>query len=174
MSLVIQGNAANCSDPLSATITALSNNGSGAVRVTTSTPHLFGNGDIVTISTVVLAGWFAITVIDSTHFDLQGSTYSATSTGTATDNSLTPAIQVPTDGDSGSLQISGMLSTLQALADRTQKLAAGRTTLGFQQFTYTGSNQSFVVPPNVTWMFAAMCGGGGGGEGGIHPVSGGA
>lgn len=163
MSLVITGNAANVSNSLSATITALSASSTAPlVRVTTSTAHLFGNNDTVTISTGVLSGSFTITVIDATHFDLVGSTYSSTSTGTAVDTSFTPAILVPTDGDTGSLQISGMLSALQALADRSQKAASLLTTTAIATFTTTGT---MTVPPGCTWMIAAMCGGGGGGEG---------
>jgi len=122
MSLVITGDARNVTAPLSATVTALANNGSGAIRVTTSAPHLFGNADLVYMQASPALGDFFITVIDGTHFDLVGSTYASTGTGTATDLSLTPEIQVPTDGDTFSLQLSGMLSSLQALADRTQYL----------------------------------------------------
>jgi hypothetical protein len=122
MSLTLTGTASNITTPLGVTITALSNNGSGAVRVTTSAPHLFGNGDSVTIATSPVSGTFTITVIDSTHFDLNGSTYISTATGSATDNSLTPQILVPTDGDTFSQQLSGALSSVQSLCDRTQFL----------------------------------------------------
>lgn len=122
MSLVLTGNPANITTPLQATITALADNGSGAIRATTSTPHFFGTNDHVIMVTTVVTGTFEITVIDSTHFDLVGSTYTATGTGTATDLSLTPQIQVPTDGDAFSAQLSGLLSGFQGVLDRTQYL----------------------------------------------------
>lgn len=125
MSLILTGNQANVTSALSATVTALANNGSGAIRATTSGPHLFGSNDRVYMNVSPAAvGLFNITVIDSTHFDLQGSTFTATGTGTATDLSLTPQIQVPTDGDTFSAQLSGMLSGLQGVLDRTQALRA--------------------------------------------------
>jgi hypothetical protein len=124
MSLVLQGTSANSTSPITRTVSALTNN-AGVAEVTTTAPHLFGNGD--TVETYLnLAGFYAstwtITVIDSTHFLLNGSTYSATATGTVVDLSLTPQIKVPTDGDSGSMQLSGMLSALQGILDRTEYL----------------------------------------------------
>ena len=48
MSTIIQGNAAAITTgTLTATVTAITNNGSGAPRVQTSAPHLFGDNDIV-------------------------------------------------------------------------------------------------------------------------------
>lgn len=124
MPLTITGNPGNVTTPLSASITAFANNGSGAIRATTAAPHLFGSNDRVRIAVSLFApAVFSITVIDATHFDLVGSTYSATSTGVATDLSLTPQIQFPTDGDSFSQQLSGALSASQALCDRSQYLA---------------------------------------------------
>ena len=122
MSDVLTGNFANVTSPLSATVTALANNGSGAARATTSSPHLFGTSDVVNINAPPIIGTYPITVIDSTHFDLIGSTYTATGTGTVTDTSITPQVQVPTDGDTFSAQLSGLLSSFQALLDRTQYL----------------------------------------------------
>ena len=122
MSDVLTGTPSNCAAQLAATITGLANNGSGAVRVTTAAPHLFGNGDCVRVVTTPTTGEFVIAVIDAQDFDLVGSTFTATGTGTATDMSLTPQILVPTDGDTFSLQLSGMLSALQGILDRTQNL----------------------------------------------------
>lgn len=128
MSTIIQGTASNITTPLFATVTALANNGSGAVRVTTSAPHLFGNGDTVNMSSSLLGtaqGEWVITVIDATHFDLVGSTFVSTGTGSAADISLTPPFVTPTDGDAASLSLSGVLSSFQNLADRTQYLNKG-------------------------------------------------
>jgi len=124
MSKILSGSPSHLTTPLAATITALANNGSGAIRATTSTPHYFSTTDRVLITTPILLGTFAIVVINATQFDLVGSTFTATSTGTATDQSLTPAILVPTDGDSFSAQISGLLSAFQGVLDRTQWLAS--------------------------------------------------
>lgn len=122
MATTLNGNPANVTTPLPAVITALANNGSGAIRVTTLAAHLFGPGDTVKIITGVLVASYPITIIDATHFDLVGSAFTATSTGIATDLSLTPQVKLPTDGDTFSMQLSGMLSGLQACLDRDQYL----------------------------------------------------
>jgi hypothetical protein len=170
MSDILNGNAANITSPLARTVTALTSGAGGVVRVTTSVPHLFGPSDRVYISTAVITGYFTINIIDSTHVDLQGTTYSSTATGTITDYSLTPQILVPTDGDTFSMQISGMLSCLQGLMDRTQWLASQVANL--QQASFAGAG-TLKVPPGVVWMVAVMCGGGGGGEGGKRGETGG-
>lgn len=130
MSTILTGTPSNVTTPLSAAITSLANNGSGAIRVATSTPHLFGNGDALVqlssfgggLSSLNGTVW-VIAVIDPSHFDLVGSTFTSSGTGVATDYSITPSVQVPTDGDPFSAQLSGLLSAYQALLDRTQWLA---------------------------------------------------
>ncbi len=127
MSVNLTGDSSIITTPLVATVTSLANNGSGAIRVTTSAPHFFGQdpgraGDTVQIVTGVVVGSFAITVIDATHFDLIGSTFTSTSTGIATDQALTPSAQCPTDGDTFSAQLSGLLSSQQLILSRTQYL----------------------------------------------------
>ena len=124
MSDVLTGNAGNITTPIGATVSALTNNGSGAIRVQTAAPHLYGSGDLVQIAAGPVQGEYAITVIDSTHYDLDGSTYTASYTGTSTDFSLTPQILVPTDGDTFSAQLSGLTSAFQGILDRTQFLQA--------------------------------------------------
>jgi hypothetical protein len=124
MSSVQTGVPTEITTPLSATVTGLASSG-GLIEVTTSAPHLFGNGDTVQIFVSAGVGWgsqWPIVVIDSTHFTLTGSTFSATGTGTVEDLSLTPQIQVPTDGDTFSMQLSGMLSGLRGILSRTQYL----------------------------------------------------
>ena len=130
MSDVLTGTASNIGQGKSATVTALTNNGAGLVRVTTSAPHLFGPGDTVQVRTGVVAGEFTIKVIDSERFDLLGSTFTATSTGVAVDMCLTPQVLLPTDGDPLSMQVSGLLSAFQHLLDRTQMLALFDGVLG--------------------------------------------
>ncbi len=122
MSEILNGDSSHITTPLVRTVTALSSGGGGAVRVTTSAPHLFGPNDNVAIATAVISGTFRIAIIDPTHVDLVGTVYTSTSTGTASDLSLTPQVQVPTDGDTFSAQLSGLLSAQQALLDRDQFL----------------------------------------------------
>ncbi len=170
MSEILNGNASNVSTPLSQTVTALANNGSGEIRVTTSAPHLFGPNDNVLMATGVASGsgYFPIAIVDPTHFDLVGSTYVSTSTGTATDLSLTPQVQVPTDGDTFSMQLSGMLSSLQALLDRSQWLSSKVSYELIESFTASGS---WVCPPGCFFVALVGCGGGGGGEGGCSGLT---
>lgn len=172
MSTVLTGNPGNITTPLVATVTALASSG-GLVEATTSAPHLFATDDWVTFSgfsgTSGINGQSQITVVDSTHFTIQGSSFVATSTGTATDNALTPQIQVATDGDTFSAQLSGLLSSQQSILDRTQWLAHElNTTVGLQYadtFTYTTSATLTVPAGAVAWEFI-LCGGGGGGAAG--------
>ena len=164
MSIVLNGNASNVTAPLSATITALANNGSGAVRVTTSAPHLFGSNDFVALNTTEIGGIWQITVIDATHFDVVGSIFIATSAGSAIDLSLTPQVQVPTDGDTFSMQLSGMLSAIQACLDRDQYIAK-QLAYACQSLTFTSSG-TWTVPAGVNAVTCIGVGGGGGGGGG--------
>jgi hypothetical protein len=166
MSDILSGNPNNVTQGLSATVSALSNNGSGLVRVTTASPHLFASNDLVVMYTGVVTGTYAITVVGSNTFDLVRSTYSETSTGTVVDISLTPQIFVPTDGDTFSLQLSGMLSSLQALCDRTQFL---NSLVNGGQFSYLAYRTSgtWTCPNTTQWVVVMLCGGGGGGAGGL-------
>lgn len=63
------------------TVSATANNGSGLVRITTSTAHGYSTGDIVQVlgivGTVEANGAWKITVISSTQFDLQNSAYAS-------------------------------------------------------------------------------------------------
>lgn len=144
MSTIITGNAANVTTPLHATILSAVA-GSGITTCTTTAPHLFGGNDIILVTgatgmTGLNAQW-TITVTGSTTFTVPSAlsgTYGASS-ATAVDYSMTPQIQVPSDGDPTNVQLSGLLSGLQALADRTQFLAeiVSRTPLGWA-WTYFG------------------------------------
>lgn len=71
-----------------ATISGAADNGSGLIRITTSATNPFVTGDVVTINgvngTVEANGTWTITVISTTTFDLQGSTFvNAYSAGSA-------------------------------------------------------------------------------------------
>lgn len=127
MATEYSGNPANVSNNLTRTITNCANNGSGAIRVTTSVSHLFSPFDVVIVSgvtgTTEANGTWVISVIDATRFDLVGSsfTHSYVSGGSVSDRSLTPAGTFPSDGEAGTVE--SILAALQLLFDRTQKLA---------------------------------------------------
>ncbi len=70
--------------PGALTITGAANNGSGLIRITVASTSTLATGNLKTISGVVgtteanntaANGWWKITVIDGTHFDLQGSAF---------------------------------------------------------------------------------------------------
>lgn len=157
------GNPSNVTTPLTATIIGAANNGAGLIRIQTSAAHLYATYDTVTISGVVGAtqanGTWAITVIDGTHFDLVGSAFSSAyvSGGTASDQSLTPYFSTPNDGEPGT--VAGILASIQAIADRTQYLAAKAAPP-----TVFTSSGTWVCPPGV--HVAILYGYGGGGAGG--------
>ena len=126
MAIVITGNPSDITTPLTSAVASLSSGVGGVVRVATVGPHLSATGDVVQITTPVISGTFSITVIDGTHYDLTGTTFTSTSTGNVSNCSLTPQIQFPTDGDTQSMQLSGLLSGLRALASRTQPHRSSR------------------------------------------------
>jgi hypothetical protein len=128
MSVVLTGNSANVTTPLISTVNAMTSGGSGTIRVQTTAPHLYGQLDQVLVLAGSVDATFPISVIDATHFDCIGSTFVSGGSGVAIDMSLTPAVQIPSDGDTFSAQLSGLLSAFQALLDRSQylqKQAAG-------------------------------------------------
>lgn len=69
-------------------ISGAANNGSGLVRITTSTTHGLQTADVISIVSVVgtggltaaANGTWTVTAVDSTHFDLQSSTFAGTYT----------------------------------------------------------------------------------------------
>lgn len=127
MTTQYSGNPGNVSNALVRTITGCANNGSGLIRVTTSTSHLFSSTDTVVVANVLgtteANGTWTITVIDATHFDLVASAFANaySSGGTATDHSLTPAGTLPADGEQATTAT--ILAAFQLLFDRTQFLA---------------------------------------------------
>lgn len=66
-------------DQPSQTISGAADNGSGLIRITTNSAHGYSDGDYVNISgvagTTEANGDWQITYVDSTHFDLVGSTF---------------------------------------------------------------------------------------------------
>lgn len=182
MSQVITGNPANVSNALSRSITGAVSGTGGAIRLTTSVAHLFSTFDTVTVASVggttEANGTWVITVIDSTHFELNGSTFvhAYTSGGTAVDTSLTPAMFVPDDGEAGN--VASILASIDTLADRTQfnnqKASAAATDATFarnriglvRNGIYAGGLSSFIDTAGsnddptfgnvVTWTDAAF------------------
>jgi len=126
MSTIYSGNQANITTPLVRTITSAVSQ-SGLIKIGTSASHLFATNDYVYIAgvggTTEANGAWTITVIDATHFTLNGSsfTHAYTSGGTATDRSLTPAFAMPSDGETSTA--ASIEASIQMLADRTQYLA---------------------------------------------------
>lgn len=121
------GNASNITTPLARTVSSVTNSG-GLYEITTSTAHLFTTNDTVVVQGTTGSGGFAadgtwvITVVDATHFTLNGSSFTGgyTSGGTATDQSLTPFFALPLDGENFTSAI--LAVPVEALADRTQYL----------------------------------------------------
>jgi len=128
MSTTYNGNPSNISNTLMATVSGAANNGSGLIRITTSAAHYFSTYDTVVVASVggvpAADGTWTITVIDATHFDLIGSTFSGTYTsgGTAEDISLTPPAQLPSDGEAGTVE--SIEASIQNLFDRSQFIEA--------------------------------------------------
>ena len=126
MSTIYTGVPGNVTTPLTATISGITGNTVSPIVFTTSSPHLFGNGDTVVVAGVTgntaANGTFTITVTGANTFSVPGTGNGTASFGSATltDISLTPQITIPSDGDvdnSASVNVA-----LQALADRTQFL----------------------------------------------------
>ena len=134
--------------------------------ISTTTSHNFNTNDYVTIfgvggNTAANGNW-TITVVDATHFQLNGSVGNGTytSSGQALDNSMTPAFAQPSDGDA--FTAASLNTSLDALADRTQALAL-RGQTGVKVFVSTSVVQ-WTAPENVYIVLAFGFGGGGGGE----------
>lgn len=126
MSVIQTGNPANVTTPITRNVSGAVNNGSGAIRLTTTADHHFGTFDTVIVASVGgvtnANGTWTITVISSTQFDLVGSTFAGTYTsgGTAEDVSLSPQIQIPQDGEALTWRTLGPV--IQAILDRSQYL----------------------------------------------------
>lgn len=174
MSTVLTGTATNVTTPLIATVAGTASGTGGVIVIQTTTAHFFGPADTVIVSSVggttEANGTWVITVIDATHYSLNGSTWvnAWTSGGTCNDTSLTPQIQVPSDGDPLSAQLSGLLSSQQATLDRTQFLQNEiilQNGGGLITTEYT-TGTTITVPPRAVLAFVQMCGGGGGGAAG--------
>lgn len=164
------GNPANVTTPLVRTVTGctgITGTGSNILVSTSPTPHLFANNDLVVISgvtgTVEANGSWYITVQSSTTFTLNGSSFAVAygGGGTATDDSLTPYFQIPSNGDQPTVDVFN--AALSALADRTQYLMTRSPPPLL--FTTPGAF-SFTTGPASTLILVTGIGGGSGGGGG--------
>ncbi len=167
------GNPANITTPLSRGIVSCASGAGGLVLVGTSTSHLFATYDSVSISGVLgttEANTEAeITVIDSTHFLLQGVPFvnAYSSGGTAEDISLTPYFQIPDDGEAGTVE--SIEAGLQMVADRTQYLMGVTRTFGrTEEFL---ADATWTCPPGVHSVHLGGCGAGAGGGTGWSQVA---
>ena len=104
-------------------ITAVANNGSGAVRITRAV-HNYTTGDSVTVENVAgvpgANGTFTVTAVDANNFDLQGSTFSGAyiNTGWATaSRNLAPATNTV---------LSVAFASVVDHAELTAEISAGR------------------------------------------------
>ncbi len=157
------GNPGNVSNALTSAIVQITDTTPNVVQ--TLSAHNFSTFDYVIVSgnfLVSSSSVFQITVIDPTHFSLNGTTTSGSGTqvgGTARDVSLTPFGSLPDDGEYATAQ--SIEAFLQLLADRTQWLAL-LGTVRSKTFTSTTSWTS----PVDGFALVGGCGGGGGGGGG--------
>jgi ubiquitin-activating enzyme E1-like protein len=151
---------------LTATVTGATN--ASPIVIQTSAPNNFNTGDTVVVANVngntAANGQYVITVVDTTHFSLNGSSGSGTYTsgGTADDISLGPAFQIPSDGDTRNA--SSVNVALEALANRSQLLATLLRSVGFTVTTFTVSG-TYTTGPGARFVIGIGCGGGGGGGG---------
>jgi len=157
------GNPNNITTELTATVNSCASGSGGFVLVGTTSAHNFATNDFVTVAGVVgttEANTTAqITVVDPTHFLLNGVTFvhGYVSGGVARDLSLTPYFSLPDDGEAGTAE--SIEASIEALADRTQ----------FLQLKGYVRSQTFTT--STTWTspvdgFALLVGYGGGGGGG--------
>lgn len=171
MSSIITGDSSTITTPLTATITNATN--ATPIVITTSADHLFATYDRVTVSGVegneAANGDWAIVKLSATTFQLVGSVGSGSYTfgGTVVNNSLTPQFTIPSDGDD--LDAASVNTAFEALADRTQYLAARAAATSGQTaaITYIAAGPTEWTPPAfVRRIMVEGCGGGGGGGGG--------
>jgi hypothetical protein len=130
MSTTYQGLATNVTSPLTASINGATS--ATPIVIQTAAPHNFQTGDQIIISGVLWGGGlfpvntprsnpWTITVVDATHFSLNGSTNPGNAyagAGLATDLSATPATTIPSDGDNRNA--ASVNVPLETALDRTQ------------------------------------------------------
>lgn len=91
----------NYSVPKPIAITAAANNGAGLIRLTLAVnSRTFHSGERVNVHNVVAATYldYLVTLVDATHIDLQGSSFSATFTGTVSGSTVGNVTSIRKDG----------------------------------------------------------------------------
>ena len=170
MSTEYQGDPDNVTTPLTRTVIGATN--ATPIVVQTGVNHDYQTGDYVEISGVggnlAANGAWRIAVVDADHFSLNTSVGSGvyTAGGTVKDQSLTPVMTQPADGDLRSAASVNL--AIDLLADRTQFLAR-RSRVQVDVITTSGT---WKCPPDVTSVTVEGWGGGGGGGGGDTGASG--
>ena len=165
MSTEYTGTPANVTTPLARTIIDVTL--ATPMQVQTSASHGYSTNDYVEISGVLgateaNAGW-QITVTGLDTFTLNGSVgvNAYLSAGSVTDESLTPTMTQPADGDLRSAASVNL--AIDTLADRSQFLVRRSRK---QRHTWTAAGGTFVVPSGVYYVDVELMGGGGGGGAG--------
>ena len=146
------------------TISGLADNGSGLWRVTTSATNNLATGEQVWVSPNMLGGegaggLWTVTVIDSTHFDLQGSATAPTTTGNTTNGltyvsglasvaNLQPGMGVSGTGIPTGAKIAAVWQSRKAISlDQSHAATATGTgvTLTFSSDAYSGTPGGVLV-----------------------------
>lgn len=128
MASIYTGDPTTVTNVLSRTVSGATN--ATPIVITTTVDHGFATHDVVEVADVggntAANGTWVITKLSATTFSLNGSAGNAdyTSGGTVVDQSLTPQFQIPSDGDGPFIKAADVNAAFEALADRTQFLAA--------------------------------------------------
>lgn len=137
---LVQGQVTNAVSTIA--ISAAANNGSGLIRLTVASTAALTTGNRVAVTdgsgnTVPWNGPWTVTVIDGTHLDLQGSTYTATFAGTLTYATL----DVGSSGAKLIVSIDGWRPSIAAAALGTFAYSAI-----FDAYIFTASGAAVGVP----------------------------
>jgi hypothetical protein len=164
MSTQYAGDPSNVTTPLTRTV--INATAATPIEIQTSVPHGFSTGDDVEVESVVgvpaanTATTIVVTGADTFTLDGTVGVGAYVSGGTVKDESLTPAVTQPADGDLRSAASVNL--AIDDLADWCQYLARKARP---QKHTWTAAG-TMIVPDGCYWIDYAMVGGGGGGGGG--------
>lgn len=156
-------------DATAISVSGAANNGSGLVRLTVSSSSTFSTGETAFVAGVVgvpgANGTFVLTVIDSTHIDLQSSTFTGSYTSGGTLSGRYPTVAGGNSGnDVGSRQghaLQKHTHSYNAAGSTTSGSGANATgsNAGAAQTTSTGTTGIFTTetrPINAYAMFAIV------------------
>jgi len=165
MTTLYTGNPDNVSDAAARTISNATN--ATPIVITTTVAHGYSSGDYVFVSGVLgntaANGSWRIASASGSTFQLVGSAGNGAyaSGGTVVNQSLTPAITRPSDGELRS--VASLNVAVDLLTDRTQFLATRRGSPRVDEFLATAT---WTCPAGVTKALIRGMGGGAGGGGG--------